>query len=306
MKVAITGATGFVGRRLVQALTQDNHSVVVLTRNGDRARRLFPAGLFPQCDIVTYTPTVSGSWQQAIDGCDGVVNLAGAPIAESRWTPARKREILESREVGTEKIVEAIAQASAPPKVLVNSSAIGYYGTSETATFDEASPAGNDFLADVCKKWEAAANQVNSSTRLVIVRTGIVLGQGGGALDKLLTPFRIFAGGPLGSGRQWFSWIHLDDLVALIMQALTDGQFKGIYNATAPQPLRMAEFCNVLGQVMGRPSWLPVPDFALEALLGDAAAVVLEGQEVQPKRTLGSGFSYQYANAKDALAQLLK
>ncbi|MEM9770217.1 MAG: TIGR01777 family oxidoreductase [Cyanophyceae cyanobacterium] len=305
MKVAITGATGFVGQRLVKRLTEANHSVVVLTRNGDRARRLFPAGLFPQCDVVPYTPLKSGDWQSAIDGCDGVVNLAGAPIAESRWTADRKREILDSRQAGTEKVVEAIAQASAPPKVLVNSSAIGYYGTSETATFDENSPAGNDFLAAVCKKWEAAAQAVRSDTRLVIIRTGIVLGQGGGALEKLLMPFRLFAGGPLGSGRQWFSWIHLDDMVSLIIQALTDEQFKGVYNGTAPKPVRMTEFCNVVGQVMGRPSWLPVPSFALEALLGDAAAVVLEGQEVIPKRTLETGFSYEYSNAKNALTQLL-
>ena len=305
MKVAVTGATGFVGRRLVQRLLQDGHSVVVLTRGGDRARQMFPAGLFPECDIVTYSPLQSGDWQRVIDGCDGVVNLAGAPIAENRWTAARKREILDSREGGTQKIVEAITQASQPPKVLVNSSAIGYYGSSETATFDETSAAGNDFLAEVCQKWEAAANQVNPNTRLVILRTGIVLGQGGGALDKMLTPFLMFAGGPLGSGRQWFSWIHLDDLVELIIQALTNNQYQGIYNATAPKPVRMSEFCDVLGQVIGRPSWLPVPDFALEALLGDAAAVVLEGQEVQPKRTLAAGFSYQYGDAKSALKQLL-
>ncbi len=305
MKVAITGATGFVGQRLVKRLTEANQSVVVLKRSGDRARRLFPAGLFPQCEIVPYTPLKSGDWQKSIDGCDGVVNLAGAPIAENRWTPERKREILESRQIGTEKIVEAIAQASAPPKVLVNSSAIGYYGTSETATFDENSIVGNDFLAAVCKKWETAAQGVSNDTRLVIVRTGIVLGRGGGALEKLLMPFRIFAGGPLGTGRQWFSWIHLDDLVSLITQALTDEQFKGIYNGTAPKPLRMAEFCNVLGQVMERPSWLPVPSFALEALLGDAAAVVLEGQEVIPKRTLETDFSYKYSTAQSALTQLL-
>ncbi len=305
MKVAITGATGFVGQRLVKRLTEANHHVVVLTRSGDRARRLFPAGLFPQCEIVPYTPTQSGDWQKRISGCDGVVNLAGAPIAESRWTPARKREILESRETGTEKVVEAIAQATEPPKVLVNSSAIGYYGSSETATFDETSTAGNGFLAEVCKKWEAAASQVPPSTRLVIVRTGIVLGQGGGALDKLLTPFRMYAGGPLGSGRQWFSWIHIDDMVSLIVQALTNEQFEGIYNATAPKPVRMAEFCNVLGQTMGRPSWLPVPDFALEALLGDASAVVLEGQEVLPKRAKEAGFSFQYGEPRAALEQLL-
>ncbi|MBF2084552.1 TIGR01777 family oxidoreductase [Thermoleptolyngbya sp. C42_A2020_037] len=306
MKIAVTGATGFVGTRLVERLVEEGHSVVALTRSKTHGDRVFPKSAFPNVDVVEYSPLESGEWQQALSGCDGVVNLAGAGIADERWTPERKQEILDSRKVGTEKIVEAIAQANPKPSVLVNSSAIGYYGTSETATFDESSAPGDDFLAQVCQAWEAAAESAQSNgTRVVILRTGIVLGMGG-ALGKMLTPFRLFAGGPLGTGRQWFSWIHRDDLVNLILKALTDASLSGTYNATAPNPVRMAEFCQTLGQVMGRPSWLPVPAFALEALLGDAAQVVLEGQQVLPKRTQESGFAYQYPEVKAAIANILQ
>jgi uncharacterized protein len=303
MKVAITGATGFVGSRLVERLQAEGHQIVVLTREADRARRTFPIAAFPNLEIQPYKPLESGDWQQAISGCEAVVNLAGAPIAEGRWTAERKQEILDSRAIGTQKIVEAIAAAPVKPSVLVNSSAIGYYGTSETATFDESSPAGDDFLAQVCQAWEAAAQQVRD-TRLVILRTGVVLGRGG-VIAKMLLPFRLFAGGPLGTGRQWFSWIHREDLVNLILAALTRSDMQGVYNATAPTPVRMSEFCQVLGQLMRRPSWLPVPDFALEALLGEAAKVVLEGQQVLPKRAQAQGFTYQYAIVKQALEEVL-
>lgn len=304
MKVAVTGATGFVGHRLVERLQAEGHQVVVFSRNSDRAAKVFPKTAFPAVEIVPYTSTTAGDWQQVISGCDGVVNLAGEPISE-RWTPAHKQSILESRKLGTQRIVEAIAQANPKPQVLVNASAIGYYGTSETATFDESSNPGNDFLAEVCKAWESEAQKVkDAGVRLVILRFGIVLGMGG-AIAKMLPPFKLFAGGPIGSGKQWFSWIHRDDLVSLILQALTQPSMEGIYNATAPNPVRMAEFCDTLGQVMHRPSWLPVPAFAIEALLGDGAIVVLEGQEVLPKRTQSAGFQYQYPTVKQALEEVV-
>lgn len=305
MKVAVTGATGFVGSRLVERLQAEGHQILVLTRNAEPAKRVFPTAAFPNVEIIAYSPLESGAWQRSISGCDAVVNLAGAPIAESRWTPERKQEISESRKLGTRKIVEAIAQANPKPTVLVNSSAIGYYGTSETATFEESAKPGSDFLAQVCQDWENEAERVKSAgVRLVILRTGIVLGMGG-AIAKMLLPFRMFAGGPIGSGRQWFSWIHRDDLVSLILQALTQTDMTGIYNATAPNPVKMAELCQALGQVMNRPSWLPVPDFALEALLGDGAQVVLQGQQVLPKRTEASGFKFAYSTVKPALEEVL-
>jgi len=300
MKVAITGATGFVGSRLVEELQARGHQPLILTRNRDAALKAFP-----KVEAVAYTPTESGSWQEAIAGCDGVVHLAGEPIAESRWTPKQKQEILTSRQLSTRKIVEAIAKANPKPSVLVNASAIGYYGTSETATFDETSPSSNDFLAEVCQAWEAEAQKVKEAgVRLVILRLGIVLGDGG-ALAKMIPPFKLFAGGPLGTGKQWFSWIHRDDLVNLILEALTRKDIEGVLNATAPNPVRMSEFCQVLGKTLNRPSWLPVPSFVPEALLGEGAKVVLEGQQVLPKRTTSYGFDYQYPTLEQALTEIL-
>lgn len=304
MRVAVTGATGFVGSRLVERLQADGHQVLVLARKPERAAQIFPTAIFPAVEVVAYTPLESGEWQQRISGCDGVVNLAGEPISE-RWTAAHKQSIVDSRQVGTQKLVEAIAHSNPKPSVLVSASAIGFYGTSETAAFDETSAAGDDFLAEVCKVWEAEAQKVTEAgVRLVILRIGVVLAMGG-AIAKMLTPFKLFAGGPIGTGRQWFSWIHREDLVNLIMQALTQPSMEGVFNATAPNPVRMAEFCNTLGQVMNRPSWLPVPAFAIEALLGDGAIVVLEGQQVLPQRTQTTGFQYQYPALKTALEEVL-
>lgn len=302
MKIGIAGATGFVGSRLVEQLQIQGHQIMILTRNPQQA-----SNRFPQAEVVGYTPLISGEWQKSISGCDAVVNLAGEAIAEKRWTPAQKQLILESRQIGTQKIVEAIAQAQIKPQVLVNASAIGYYGTSETAKFDETSQAGTDFLAEVCSTWETTAAAVTASgTRSVILRLGIVLGAKGGALGKMLAPFSAFVGGPIGSGKQWFSWIHRDDVVKLILMAIEDSQMTGVYNATAPHPATMREFTQTLGVVMNRPSWLPVPDFALEALLGEGAIVVLQGQQVLPTRTLAQGFKFDYPTLQPALAEILQ
>ncbi|MEG4996329.1 thylakoid membrane protein ThyD [Microcoleus sp. B4-D4] len=305
MKVAIAGATGFVGSRLVEKLQAAGHQVVVLSRDAAKAGRVFPPSAYPNLEVVAYTPAESGDWQNSIAGCDAVVNLAGVPIAEEKWTPARQQAILDSRKLTTEKLVEAIVNANPKPSVFVSASAIGYYGTSETAEFDETSLAGNDFLAAVCKDWEAAAQPAkNAGTRLAILRLGIVLGMGG-ALAKMLPPFKLFAGGPIGTGKQWFSWVHREDVVDLILYTLQNPQVEGVLNATAPNPVRMNELCQTLGEVLNRPSWLPVPSFALELLLGDGAKVVLEGQKVLPKQTLASGFQYQYPTLKLALEEIL-
>ncbi len=305
MKVAVTGATGFVGSRLVQRLHDAGHQIKVFARNPERARKVFPESAYGQVEVVAYTPQQSGNWQTEISGCDGVINLAGEAIAE-RWTPERKKEIMNSRALGTEKLVEAIAMAPVKPKVMVSASAIGFYGTSETAEFYETSePIKQDFLSQVCQAWETAADKVTAhGTRLVTVRIGIVLGMGG-AIAKMLTPFRLYAGGPIGSGKQWFSWVHRDDLVNLFMQSLTDENMSGIYNGTAPHPVRMADMCDALGKVMNRPSWLPVPDFVIETLLGDGAIVVLEGQKVLPERTQSTGFSYTYPKIEAALRDIV-
>jgi uncharacterized protein len=301
MKVAITGATGLVGSRLVAKLSEQGHEVLILTRNASTAQTKFP-----QAQVVQYRPLESGDWQQAINGCQAVVNLAGEPIAEKKWTAEQKKIILDSREIGTQKIVEAISlseryaneQAADKPQVLINASAIGYYGASETATFDETSPAGQDFLAEICQKWEAAAQK--TSVRSVILRFGIVLGNGG-ALGKMIPAFKMFMGGPIGTGNQWFSWIHVDDVVAMILAGIQDANMSGTFNATAPQPVKMKELCEQLGKVMGRPSWMPVPGFVLETMLGEGATVVLDGQQVLPKAILDRGFAFQYSDLDNAL-----
>ncbi|PZO21243.1 MAG: TIGR01777 family protein [Leptolyngbya foveolarum] len=307
MKIAVTGATGLVGTRLVERLIDEGHDVRVFTRSVEKARRVFAAPKYKQSvEYVAYTPTESGDWQKEMSGCDRAINLAGEPISE-RWTAERKQRILNSRKLGTQKLVEAIVQAEPKPTALISGSAIGFYGTSESAEFFETSePAENDFLSQVCQAWEAEANKAkDAGVRVAIIRTGIVLGDGGGAIAKMLTPFKLYAGGPIGSGRQWFSWIHIDDLVNLFIQALLDTSMHGVYNGTAPNPLRMKEFCETLGEVLDRPSWLPVPDFAIEALLGDGAVVVLKGQKVLPERTQASGFSFEYDEAKEAIKQVV-
>ena len=305
MKIAITGATGLVGSRLVEKLHQEENQLLIFTRDPSKAQKVFPASAFSNLEIVQYTPQESGEWQKSVSGCDAVVNLAGEPIAE-RWSPQQKQAIMDSRQIGTRKLVEAIAMAESKPEVLISGSAIGYYGTDENAAFTEDSAVGNDFLAQVCQSWEAEARKVTElGVRLVILRIGIVLANGG-ALGKMIGPFKMFAGGPIGSGKQWFSWVHREDLVNLISQALTKTEMSGVYNATSPNPVRMNQLCQTLGEVMNRPSWLPVPDFVLEVLLGDGAIVVLEGQQVLPQKTQSTGFNYQYPELKPALANIVR
>jgi len=305
VKILLTGATGFVGHQLVPFLHQGGHQLTLLVRDTAKANRLFPASAFPNLMAIAYNGTESGPWQDHLDGQEAVINLAGEPISE-RWTPQYKQAILTSRKIGTEKLVEAIAKAAQKPQVMISGSAIGYYGTSETDTFTETSPAGKDFLAEVCQAWEAAAKPVEAlGVRLVIFRIGIVLGADGGALGKMLPPFKLFAGGPLGSGEQWFSWIDRDDLVGLIDFALTNPTLAGTFNATAPEPVRMKDFCQTLGHALGRPSWLPVPDIALELLLGEAAKLVLEGQQVLPQAIAATNFTFQYPTLAASLKQIL-
>lgn len=295
--MAITGATGFVGSKLVSQLLTLGYKVRVLTRNVGSAKSKLPyAG-------VEYVGPAQ--WTSAIRGCTAVVNLAGEPIA-TRWSPELKAEIKRSRVTTTNKIVEAInaCPEDLRPRVLVSSSAVGYYGISETQTFSEASSNGRDYLAEVCREWESAAQR--AKTRVVLLRTGIVLGKEGGAIGRMLPVFQIFAGGPLGSGKQWCSWIHRDDVVSMVVEAIRNDSWEGAYNATAPNPVRMGELCAALGQVMGRPSWVPVPDFALNALLGEGAMVVLEGQRVVPNRAQEAGFKFKYPAVQDAMKAVLR
>ncbi|CAG9461846.1 unnamed protein product [Pedinophyceae sp. YPF-701] len=300
MTVAITGGTGLVGTRLTQRLAAEGHAVRILTRNPDSARTKF-AGVR---NVSCHAPS---EWAAAIKGSTGVVNLAGEPIA-TRWNEGVKKEIRDSRLNATRKLVDAInaCPEGERPEVLVSSSAVGFYGTSDTNTYDETSAPGSDFLAKLCVEWEAEANK-SSTARTVIVRTGIVLAAEGGALGKMLPVFQVFAGGPLGSGSQWFSWIHRDDLVGIMVKALEDKSFaSGVYNGTAPNPVRMSEMCDSLGRVIGRPSWLPVPEFALQTLLGEGAMVVLDGQKVVPAATEKAGYQFKYADIDAAVRNLVR
>lgn len=301
MIVSVTGATGFIGKRLVQRLHSDNHRVRVLTRSRSKALSIFPAKDYPRV-VIAEEP----EWKDSIQGSTAVVNLAGLPIS-TRWSPEIKKEIKGSRIRVTSKVVDLIngLQKDVRPKVLISATAVGYYGSSETQVFDEQSPSGNDYLAEVCREWEANALKVNEDVRLALIRIGIVLGKDGGALAKMIPLFMMFAGGPLGSGRQWFSWIHVDDLVNLICEALSNPSYKGVINGTAPNPVRLAEMCEQLGSVLGRPSWLPVPDIALKAVLGEGATVVLEGQKVLPTRAKELGFPFKYRYVKDALEAIM-
>lgn len=302
MKLLLLGCSGFVGRELVPYLLQLGHAITLVSRQPQP----FPALVGERLNVLRLNPADPESWQHdgldaALAAADGVVNLAGEPIAEKRWTPVHRQLLLDSRVRTTELLVKAMAALPEPPKVLVNGSAVGFYGTSETARFTEASASGSDFLAEICRAWEAAADQAPAGCRVVQLRIGIVLGPDGGALGKMLPVFRTGFGGPVGSGKQWMSWIHRTDLCRLIAEALEDPAFSGIYNAVAPTPTTMGGFALALGKALGRPSLLPVPGPILQLLLGDGAQVVLEGQQVVPERLTGQGFQFHYGDLSAAL-----
>jgi uncharacterized protein (TIGR01777 family) len=291
MIVVVAGGTGFLGSRLVRVLRQGGHTVTVLTRSPRAAGEVsWPA-----------QPGESG-WERTIDGADAVVNLAGAGIADGRWTDRRKEVILESRTRATRALVEAIGRASRPPRVLLSGSAIGIYGTSGDQPLTEETPPGADFLASVCRRWEDEARAAAGITRVVLLRTGLVLSKDGGALPRMAMPFRLFAGGPIGSGRQFMSWIHLDDWVAMVDWALATEAVGGPLNLTAPEPVTNADFSRALGRAMQRPSALPAPPFALRLALGEMAdALILGGQRVLPAKAAGLGFEFRYRAIDDAL-----
>ena len=304
MKIVLTGATGFVGVKLVERLQSLDHQIVVLARDPQKATRQFPKEFFPNLEIIGYDPLKLGDWAEAIAGSNAVINLAGEPLAGVRWTDKRKQEIRDSRILTTKILVEAIAKADVKPEVLISGSAIGFYGTSLDKSFDEYSDGGQDFLANVCKDWEAAADRVTDlGVRLVKLRTGIVLGMGG-AIAKMLPIFQVGGGGKIGSGKQWFSWIHRDDLVNLILFALTNSQIVGVLNATAPQPVTNDDFTIAFAKAIKRPAFLPVPAAALILLFGESAIVLLDGQRVLPQKAEINKFAFSYPDIDSALAQI--
>jgi hypothetical protein len=302
MRIVVTGGTGFIGTPLCRYLKDAGHQVIVLTRSRQAAEKK----LGPGYELVEWKPPASGEWEAAIDGVYGVVNLAGENIGARRWTNKRKQEIIGSRLAATGAIVAAIGKAKKKPKLLLNASAIGYYGPRGDEEVTEKSSPGHDFLATTTAQWEDEAQKVQThGTRLVLLRNGLVLGKDGGALPRMLLPFRLFVGGPIGSGRQWMSWIHRDDVLGLIFMAMQNDAVRGVINATAPNPATMKEFCKTLGKAMSRPSWLPVPGFALKILLGEMSMLVLTGQKVAPKQAEHYGYQFQYPELEAALRSIV-
>ena len=305
MRLLLLGCTGFVGRELVPQLLQAQHQLTVVSRRlprGYDSERADGRVTWLQLDPAQPASWTDSAMVEALTAADGVVNLAGEPIAEKRWSPAHLKVLEDSRLETTRLLVEAIGALAKPPQVLVNASAIGFYGTSREQRFVETSPAGGDFLASLCSRWEAAAESVPAATRQLTLRIGIVIAADRGALGKMLPVFRTGFGGPIGTGQQWMSWIHRTDLCGLILRGLEEADWSGVVNAVAPQPVSMARFAQELGRCLGRPSLLPVPGPVLQVLLGDGAKVVLEGQQVASERLEGLGFSFRYPDLPTALA----
>lgn len=289
MKAVIAGGTGFLGSVLAASLRTDGHHVTIISRR--------PRGP----DQVAWTD------RAALDGADVVVNLAGTSLDSARWTDSRKADLLQSRVQATEAIVQAMSEVSRRPSMLLNQSAVGFYGAHGTESLTEESPPGSDFLASLCVAWEAAAMKATWMTRVVVLRTGLPLDSSGGALPRLALPFRFFAGGRLGSGEQYWSWIHIDDWVRMVRWAIEQPDINGPLNATAPAPATNRELANALGRALRRPAFVPAPAFALRLLLGEMAdALILSGQRVLPAKATRSGFEFRYSDLDSALQQIYR
>jgi len=298
MRVVITGATGFIGRALCKELHKD-YEVIALSRDSNRAAK----SVGDWAKVVEWDGRTTGSWIQHADGAFAIINLAGENIASGRWNKSKKAGILHSRLDSARAVLAAIKQVNEKPGVIIHASAIGYYGSRRNERLDETSPVGKGFLADVCRKSEIIASQIEAEgVRCVVIRTGVVLGNDGGALPGIMRPFRFFLGGHPGNGRQWFSWISLDDEVAAIKFLMENENPKGVFNLTSPLPVTMKKFCRKLGWVLRRPSWLFFPGFIMRLALGEMAdEMLLSGQRVLPKRLLEASFEFKYADVKKAL-----
>jgi len=304
MRILITGATGLVGGSLLPRLLEAGHEAVAVTRRDNPS-------LPPGCRAVKADPAVDGPWLDEIDSCDAVVHLAGENVFAKRWSTRFKKQLYDSRVNSTRLIAERLARkptrSDGSPRLLVSASAVGYYGPHEDTELVEDDPPGTDFLAEICIAWEQAANPARAAgVRVVNPRVGMVLAPNEGALKKLLLPFKLFIGGPVGDGKQWISWIHIDDVVGFIMYALATPTTQGAYNATAPEPLTNWGFSKTLATVLRRPCWLPVPRWALRILLGEVASVVTKGQRAIPQRAVQAGYSFIHPDLEEALRHLLK
>ncbi len=306
MRVIITGGAGFIGRKLAADLAASGYEVIVLSRNPARATGL-PAGVRAE----QWDGRTAAGWGPLADGALAIVNLAGENLSggsfpPARWTPERKALIRSSRLDAGAAVLAAVNAATTKPRVVIQASGIGHYGSRSDKLLTEADGAGDDYLARLTVEWEASTAAVaQQGVRHVAIRTGVVLSPNEGALKQLLLPFKLFAGGPMGSGRQGFSWIHPADEVGAIRFLIENEQASGPFNLCAPEPLANAEFAQVLGKVVGRPSWLPVPGFALKLALGEVASMVLDGQRALPKKLSDLGFRFRFPDAESALRNLL-
>jgi uncharacterized protein (TIGR01777 family) len=302
MKIVVSGGSGFIGAALLEALSAANHEVVCLSRSGSADKAVLPHVRYEGWD-----GSEQGTWVSAVDGADAVVNLAGASLSE-RWTAAHKKRILESRIGTTRSIVEAIRRVQRRPAVLINGSAVGYYGNVESGDVTEKHPKGEGFLAEVCDRWETEAQGVRSlGVRLVVLRTAPVLDTGSIVLKRMSLPFQLFVGGPVGSGNQWFPWVHRRDVVGVILESLTNAGLSGPVNVAAPDSVTMKQFCIALGKALGRPCWAPpVPGPVLRAVLGEMASMVLTGQKVVPELLRQHEYRFTFARLDRALADAVK
>jgi uncharacterized protein (TIGR01777 family) len=296
MKILITGGTGFVGTQLTSRLLQDGHEVTILSRSAKRSGEV-PRGI----SYLQGDPTQKGSWQEAIKNHDAVINLAGASIF-AKWTEEHKKAIRESRVSTTQNIVQGIPAHPEKQFTLLSTSAVGYYGFCGDEKLTEDSPNGYDFLARIASEWEGEALKArDKGARVVITRFGIVLGEKGGALSQMIPLFKKYVGGPIGSGKQWFSWVHIKDLSEAFAFLLEHPEISGPVNVCAPNPVRNKDLAKALGKVLHRPSFMPAPGFMVKLVLGEFGSVILEGQRVIPKRLLDSGFAFQYPDIDKAL-----
>ena len=299
MNIFIAGGTGFIGQALIKKLLLAGHTVTALSRNPDKLD-----DSSPKLTMVSGSPLIPGSWQQELARHEVIVNLTGASIF-TRWTPAAKKMILHSRIAATRNIGEAIPAHAPTPITLINASASGYYGPCQDEKKHETDPPGTDFLATVCKAWEKEALQAQDKARVLLLRTGVVLGKNGGALATMLPAFRLGFGGKLGSGQQWFPWIHLDDLTSAIMFIMETKGVRGPVNLSAPNPMQNADFSSTLGKVLQRPTFLGVPGFALRFVLGEMSSLVLQGCRMMPGVLLENGFSFRFPELRPALEDIL-
>jgi uncharacterized protein (TIGR01777 family) len=304
LRILAAGGTGFVGEALVRQFLRDGHEVIVLTRRPSDYRQPEPGF---SATAVQWDARGEGPWCEYLRGCDAVINLAGEPLVSRRWDPVQKNTLRKSRLDATETLVRAMARHRPAPAVLINASASGYYDLRADGKITESHPRGDGFLQELCEAWENAAKAAESAgVRVVLLRFGVILGKDGGILNKMTPPFRFFCGGPLGDGRQWVSWIHRQDVIDIIRFASLNENLNGAVNAVSPAPVTMEQFCQTLGKVMGRPSWLKVPERMLRLVFGEMADVLLSDQQLVPMKLREAGYRFRYPDLDKALRDIFK